>query len=256
VDATPVPDRQRLGLQAVVDDSVSVLKSETVSHLFVNRVTGLGLHHPASASELDDALARVHVSGRPANFIVQLSDDAAPSSLEVWARARGLVPFRRDWVILARALDGLPDVAAPFLIERASDRHAPGAAAILCEAFDMPAALAPLFVGMVGAPGWHVYVATEGSRIVAAAVLFVHERVGYLAAAATGRPYRGLGIHDALIARRAQVARALGCDLLVTETGTPVPGEPSPSLDNMLSQGFARVGVRRNRVPPGATWTG
>ena len=50
--------------------------------------------------------------------------------------------------------------------------------------------------------------------------------------------------------------RELGCDTLIVETGTPVAGEPSPSLENLKTAGFHVAFVRRAFAPPGTTWSG
>ena len=43
---------------------------------------------------------------------------------------------------------------------------------------------------------------------------------------------------------------------VLVETGAPVPGEPSPSLDNLRTAGFEPVFTRKNYAAPGTTWTG
>jgi GNAT superfamily N-acetyltransferase len=59
-----------------------------------------------------------------------------------------------------------------------------------------------------------LYLATVEGRPAAAGVLFVDERVGYLANAATVPPLRGLGAQRALLDRRIADARASGCELV------------------------------------------
>jgi hypothetical protein len=63
-------------------------------------------------------------------------------------------------------------------------------------------------------PGWSLYVAHVNGQPAAAATLFVHARVGYLADAATDPAFRGRGLHGSLLRRRLADAAAAGVDLM------------------------------------------
>jgi GNAT superfamily N-acetyltransferase len=63
-------------------------------------------------------------------------------------------------------------------------------------------------------PGWSLYLARVDGGPAAAAMLSMHDGVGYLADAATDPAYRGRGLHAALLARRIADARAAGADLV------------------------------------------
>lgn len=254
--ATPLETRGELGLRVDEHRGAVVVACEASPHLFVNRIVGLGLDEPATPRQLDRALARVRVGSRRDNFVVSVSPHARPTELETWTRERGLVPFRRDWHLLARVSAPAREASTPFRLVRATRRDGERFAEIVCEGLQLPLALVPGLAGLLDHPGWHAYLAMDGARPVAAAGLFVHGRTGYLAMAATRPSHRGASAHDALIARRVQVACALGCDLLLCETGAPIAGEPSPSLENLRTGGFVPISTRRNRAPPGTTWTG
>jgi hypothetical protein len=63
-------------------------------------------------------------------------------------------------------------------------------------------------------PGWSLYLARSDGRPAAAATLYVHDRVAYLADATTDPAFRRRGLHTALLARRIVDARKAGADLV------------------------------------------
>jgi GNAT superfamily N-acetyltransferase len=65
----------------------------------------------------------------------------------------------------------------------------------------------------LGQPGWTLYVARADGKPAAAATLFMHERVGYLADAATAPSFRGRGLQMAMLRRRMAEARDAGADI-------------------------------------------
>jgi hypothetical protein len=79
--------------------------------------------------------------------------------------------------------------------------------------------------------------AFDGNRPVASAVLCTFEELGYLCMARTAEADRGRGAQRALIAKRIEKARALGCRTLVSETLSIVP----ISLGNLRKAGFKTV---------------
>ena len=63
-------------------------------------------------------------------------------------------------------------------------------------------------------PGWSLYLAQMKGRPAAAGTLYIHERVGYLADAATDPSCRGQGLQSALLRRRIKDAGAAGVDFV------------------------------------------
>jgi len=63
-------------------------------------------------------------------------------------------------------------------------------------------------------PGWSLYVARADGRPAAAAILFVHDGVGYFADSATDPAFRKRGLHAALLCRRLRDASAAGVDFV------------------------------------------
>jgi GNAT superfamily N-acetyltransferase len=100
-----------------------------------------------------------------------------------------------------------------------------------------------------------VYVVRYGKQAVAVGSMFVDGPLAYLAFAATSPAFRRRGAQGALMHKRIDIALALGCTLIATETGTPLhAAEPNPSYQNMLRFGFAPAGIRENYGPPGTQW--
>jgi GNAT superfamily N-acetyltransferase len=66
----------------------------------------------------------------------------------------------------------------------------------------------------LGEPGWQLYLARCEGRPAAAAVLYLRDKAGYCADAATDPAFRGRGLQTALLARRIADARAAGVDFV------------------------------------------
>jgi GNAT superfamily N-acetyltransferase len=249
----PASARQRSGLRLIQSGPVTGIACEGDPHLLFNRIGGIGLSGSVEQAELADAVASLRAPARPANFLALVSERV---ELADTMAVHGLVPFRRDWLVLARAPEAAATVTTAFRIARVGHAEAPAFADILLEGFDLmpPAALA--LAGLVEQPGWHLYAAFAGAEAVAGAALFVHEGLAYFGFGATRPSQRGAGAHDALIAQRITLARELGCDALIVETGAPVAGEGSPSLNNLQAAGFRPVLARRAFAPAGTTWSG
>ena len=62
--------------------------------------------------------------------------------------------------------------------------------------------------------GWSLYLARAEGRPAAAATLYVHDRVAYLADAATAPAFRRHGLHVALLQRRIRDACTSGVDFI------------------------------------------
>ena len=63
-------------------------------------------------------------------------------------------------------------------------------------------------------PGWSLYLARIDGRAAGAAVLYLHDKVGYCADAATNPAFRGRGLHTALLQRRIRDAAAAGAEFV------------------------------------------
>lgn len=109
---------------------------------------------------------------------------------------------------------------------------------IYTKAFKMPEFLAPavaknnhvLFIKT----GWHFYVASINGIPAAIAVMFVQDRVGSLAAAATLPEFQGRGCQSALLSTRIKEAAQLDCDLVVSQA----------SFGSISKANMERIGLR------------
>ncbi len=72
---------------------------------------------------------------------------------------------------------------------------------------------------LVSRPSMHCLFAQLDNRLAAMAILYIHERTGYLATAATLPEWRGYGCQRALLQARIAIAAAEGCDLISGQTG-------------------------------------
>lgn len=97
-------------------------------------------------------------------------------------------------------------------------------------------AMGPHLLGPSAQAPRRLYLAELDGEPVAVAALFVHRKVGWLAAAAVVEAARGRGIQRALIAHRAADAAALGCDLVALDAA---PDEIS--ADNARRAGFDEI---------------
>ena len=68
--------------------------------------------------------------------------------------------------------------------------------------------------GWLGLPGWSLYLARVDGRPAATGILYVHDRVGYCADAATDPIFRGRGLQTAMLRRRIADAKTAGVDFV------------------------------------------
>jgi len=68
--------------------------------------------------------------------------------------------------------------------------------------------------GRLGQPGWSLYLARLDGKAAATAILYIRDKVGYCADAATDPALRGRGLQTALLHRRIADASAAGVDFI------------------------------------------
>jgi GNAT superfamily N-acetyltransferase len=104
--------------------------------------------------------------------------------------------------------------------------------------------------GIVGAPGWHCFLAWAGDQPAASAALYTDGALAWLGVAFTKEPFRGRGLQSALLARRIDAARALGVRRMTSETGELLADKPGSSYRNLLRAGFSESFLRANWRSP------
>lgn len=209
----------------------------------VNRIFGLGVERPATEADVDRALTAVPDG---VTFYVAVDPGAQPEELPAWLRARGLTEGW-GWMMFTRPMTEPPVATTDLDVVPVDAESAAAFARIVRVGYGLPEAIERR-VASAGESGWHLFTANDGETPIAAAGLFVHDRVGYLGLAATLPEGRGRGGQSALLAARIALAGELGCDLLGTETGERRDDLPSNSYRNILRAGFEERFVVANWV--------
>lgn len=229
-----------IGAQAKEVGSTLCLRLDSVPQLTMfNRAAGLGLDEPASEESLDEILAFLDGT----RGYVSVAPEARPAELTHWLEARGLAPAYA-WTKFTRPVPAPPRADTDLRIERVETGEAFGLAA--ARGFEVPALFEDWLARLPGREGWHCLVAFDGDEPAGAGALYMTGTTGWLGVGATVPEHRGKGAQSALIAKRIELAAALGCELVVTETGEPIDGRAGPSYRNLVRAGFEPAYVRLN----------
>ena len=207
-----------------------------------NRVRGLGVEEPASEAMVDEIVHLFH-SRAIKRFSFHISPCPQSELIAQWLKARGL-KLHHQYSKLVRHTAPPAPVTTGLKIERIGKADAAAFARVFRETFAWQADRVPWIVASVGACGFSHYLAMDGGRAVAAALLYVHRDCGWLGWGGTLTPYRRRGAQSALIAARVNRAAELGAKWVVCETMEPRRGRPSGSYRNLLRQGFEQAYLR------------
>ena len=233
------PDAIELG-------GVTVLRSEAApASPMVNQILGLGLEEPATEEQVDAALAAM---GDDVSCYVAVVPGARPDEIPDWLAARGLEPGW-GWMWFRRGVEPLDAHETSLRLVPVGPHEADAFGRVVATGYGLPAEAGP-WVARAHAVGWDCWLALDGDEPAGAAAVYIANGVAYLGFAATVPEHRGKGGQSALLARRIDVARERGCDLMVTETGERRDDLPSSSYRNILRAGFREVGVRANWLRP------
>ncbi|HTK55900.1 MAG TPA: GNAT family N-acetyltransferase [Gemmatimonadales bacterium] len=241
-NAAPSPAVVACGLGLQEYGTAAAFRMSKVDVMVFNRVLGLGLDGPPSPSTLESIIAGYEQALVP-RFHLQLAPLVTLGPTMTAVTDLGFAPGS-NWVRLVRDVGSPGPVPTKFRIEIVDRARAPLFAEVVCTGFGMDESLALPVQAVVGTPGWHCYLAYDGDRPIASAVLVVDGRVGWMGFATTLPEARGKGAQSSLIARRILDARTLGCELLSVETDEQTPAREAPSYRNILRAGF-EVGYLR-----------
>jgi len=212
-----------------------------------NRVQYFGCTQHVEPGDLDAAL-EPFVQARIPRCYFWLSPCPQVTAIQLWLAERRFVPFTGippwpapDYHTLAYApgrglLHGLESGIAreTSLVVRSPSRAE--AERHVADLADIHAAFGgdDIFLASLGRAGFSHFLAFDGARPVAAAILVAHGGMAYLGHAATAEAYRRRGGQSALIAARLRRAVELGCHCAVSETLSIL----GSSLGNLKRQGF------------------
>ncbi|MBR1124034.1 hypothetical protein JQ628_21070 [Bradyrhizobium lablabi] len=165
-------------------------------------------------------------------FFVWLSPGPEMETVRRWLEAGGLarVPYVRYPTLLREG-----KAPAPFRTDL--DVCEVTTEAIAAAREPLGEALWPGYVQSAGKDGFFHYMAFDGSRPVAIALLAIFEDIAYLLSASTAEADRKRGAQQALIAARLAHAERLGCAIAVSETLNIL----EHSLGNLQRAGFREV---------------
>jgi hypothetical protein len=213
----------------------------------------LGFTEPVTRELVDQIVAFYRDKGcRQAR--IQIAPSALPADWEEIRAAHGIEPMH-DGLKLAAPIEQVkPRAGTRLRVGRVDQSDAAAWAAVILRGFGVSTEglggqLVEMMAAIAGNPQFHPYGAWDGTELVAGAALFVRGTVGSLNSGATLPSHRMLGAQSALIAVRAEAARAAGCQWLVAETGKAGPGETNRSTVNLK-----RAGLRVRYVRPNWRW--
>jgi hypothetical protein len=203
-----------------------------------NRVLGLGLEKPATAETLDHIVDLFRAS-RVKRFALHQAPFAQSEEITDGLRRRDF-RLHHHYSKLVRDTSAPPAVNTGLAVGRVGKPEAETFARVFIEGelFAWPKDPMPWVRAAVGAPGFSHYLAFDGDKPVATALLYVKGDCGWMGWAGTLTAYRRRGAHAALIAARIKRAAQLGVKWIVCETMAPAPGRPSGSYRNQLRLGF------------------
>lgn len=221
-----------------------------VDILAYNRVIGLGVEEQATNQQIREIL-RFFSGAGVTRFFVQISPYAQPAELSEMLRQNGF-KYYNNWAKFYRKSDlPVPDYHTDLEIVEINADYADLYGEIVIQPFGWESyseILAHLFARVVGQPGYRHYFALDGDTPVAAAALYTNGENASLAMAGTLEGYRGRGAQSALLARRINDAREMGCSYLYSETAEDTPQKGSPSYRNLRRFGFELAYLRPNYI--------
>jgi GNAT superfamily N-acetyltransferase len=209
----------------------------------LNRVVGLGVEREATAADVDETFEAMGET----TFYVAISPSAHPVSLDAMLAARGL-ERGLGWMLFRRAPLPPQRVETHLRVIEAGSNEGDAWSRLVIDAYGLPDAALDWTRSIVGADGWHAWLALDGDEPAAAAAVWIDGDAAYLSFAATAAEHRGKGGQNALFAARIERALDLGCRTLVTETGEVQDNRPGPSYRNILRNGFVEDHIVAHRL--------
>lgn len=241
----------QLEIKPVASVWVSLIsKTDNVSY---NRILGYGVREPATETMLDEAIA-IFENANCNNYSMQVCSLVQPPDSLQWIAERGFTQGR-NWAKTYRGTEPPPAITTTLRLEAIGIEHADTYADIVSRVFGITPAYHPLIKGIVGKPGWHIYLGYDGEKPVAATAMFIQDQSAWLGFMATLPTYRNRGAQTAMYARCIKDGLDLGCKWFVGETKEDTPSTPNPSYRNAIRNGFKLAYMQRSYYhhPPEST---
>lgn len=215
--------------------------------IVINRCVGLGVRHPCDPSS-PARLLHLYRDAGAGRFFLHVHPEARPMNLPEQVRAAGF-GSARAWRKFRRRAGNVTPRPAKLEIREIGVEHAREFGRIAGAAFDLEHAVADLVSGLVGRPGWHMFMSFDAGEPVGTGAIFIRDRLAWCDWGATRPEFRKRGSQGALLSRRLQFATDAGCEWILTCTGEAVPGDPQHSYGNILRSGFQEWTLRPNFAP-------
>jgi hypothetical protein len=214
-----------------------------------NKVLGLGIEEPVSEKQLDEAVDWLRSNCNPLSSL-QIASGASPLSLQDWLARRRLEPHGNGWAVFRRGPTELTvePAAMALTVREVSVADAVSFGAVVQGAFGLPSDFAVWSSAMATRPAIRAYLAYDRMKPVAAGLLCIKDRWGWLGLDGTLPDFRRRGAQTALLARRISDGIAMGLRGFIVETGNPAPGDDQkhPSYRNIRRAGFELAYLRTN----------
>lgn len=238
--ASPPPFTAGARLAFKAFDGAAAFAIQTAPAIQFNRAQ-TGYLDKLSDRELDSVLAWLGEHCGPVWALQSPADDGARLA------ARGL-RATGSWTKFERTCEAPRAAWTDLRIEAVGPERAQDFGATVQQGFGAPPPFAFWAAALVGRPHWMTYVAYDEAVPVAAAALFMANGLGWLGLGCCIASHRRRGAQSALLSRRVADAGRAGMTGLVTETGTPPPGEEAghPSFRNLMRAGFIPAYERLN----------
>lgn len=241
----PANDQSILGVATHRFAGGLVLSARNDVTGYWSKAIGFGFSEPITGDLVDKVIDLFRAENNR-NASLAFAPEVLPADWAEMVAARGLRPGPRIVKLAARIQD-LRAGSTNLRIAPVSENDAEAWAEVVLTGFNEPiAGYRGMFAATARHPRFHPYAVWDGHRLVGGGNLFVDGSVGALVAGSVLPGARGQGGQTGLIAARADKARELGCEWLVTECFEPPEGQRNSSLDNMLRAGFRPLYVRQN----------
>jgi hypothetical protein len=215
--------------------------------LAINRTLGLGFEAPLTPAVLE-WVVRTYATANARRFVVQWSPAAQPSNAADMFARRGFKLVSRIVKMIrpAQAPQDEPRGPSPLSIREVGPEYAAVFEGIVARPLGVPEGLDAGVRSTMGHRRWHYYLAYDGHRPIAGAVLYVRGQHAWCGLGATREADRGRGAQLALLRRRIADAAAAGCHWISADTLAGSLPTPAQSRRNLERAGFTTLYERPN----------